>query len=125
MSLKIPDDGSVVKLPDGLIPSRGVKAPDIFLSRTEKAINIFVGNDKPALNAHSNETPVISFSSMDLGGYMKTITGIIDALPAGAKDAAQMPDLEMLKKIGEVGGKIYSTTSADKRGLAINYHIQY
>ena len=125
MSLKIPADGSVVKLPDGLIPARGVKAPDIFLSRTEKAINIFVGNDKPALKAHSNETPEISFSSMDLGGYMKTITSIMDALPAGAKDSAQMPDLEMLKKIGEAGGKMYSTTSADKRGLAINYHIQY
>ena len=49
----------------------------------------------------------------------------MDALPAGAKNSAQMPEMEMLKKIGEAGGKMYSTTSADKRGLAINYHIQY
>lgn len=126
MSLKIPDDGSVIKLPDGLIPKRGsAPQPDIFLSRNEKAINIFVGNDKPELKAHSNETPEISFSSMDIEGYLKTLSGIMEALPEGAKNSADMPDLEMLKKIGEAGGKLYSTTSADKRGLAINYHIEY
>ena len=32
---------------------------------------------------------------------------------------------EMLKKIGAAGGKMSSVTSADKRGLAINYHIEY
>jgi len=126
MSLNIPEDGSVVKLPEGFIPKRGsAPQPEIFLSRTEKAINIFVGNDKPALKAHSNETPEISFSSMDIQGYLKTIAGIIDSLPAAAKNQADMPDMEMLKKIGEAGGKMYSTTSADKRGLAINYHIEY
>ena len=125
MALKIPEDGSVVKLPEGLIPSRGVKAPDIYLSRTEKAVNIFVGNDKPALKAHSNKTSEISFSSMDIGGYMNTLTSIMDALPAAAKQQADMPDLEMLKKIGSAGGKMYSTTSADKRGLVINYHLKY
>ena len=124
-ALKIPEDGSVVKLPEGLIPSKGMKTPDIFLSRTEKAINIFVGNDKPALKAHDNKTPEISFSSMDLASYMKTLTDIMGALPASAKQSAEMPDLEMLKKIGEAGGKMYSTTSADKRGLTINYHMQY
>lgn len=124
MSLKIPDDGSTVKLPPGLIPSKGGPTPDIFLSRSEKAINIFVGNDKPALKAHSNEAQEISFSSMDLKGYLNTLTGILDALPAAAK-SGDLPDLEMLKKIGEAGGKMNSTTSADKRGLAVNYHIQY
>ncbi|MEH6454924.1 MAG: hypothetical protein V7749_01250 [Cocleimonas sp.] len=126
MSLNIPADGSVVKLPDGLIPAKGgVKAPEIFLSRTEKAINIFIGNDKPALMENSSKTPEISFSSMDLGGYMKIITNIMDALPADAKNSAEMPDMEMLKKIGEAGGRMDSNTSADKRGLAIKYHIQY
>lgn len=125
LSLKIPDDGSVIKMPPGLIPSKGGPAPDLFLSRNEKAINIFVGNDKPTLKAHSNETSEISFSSMNLGGYMKVLTNIMDSMPAQAKKSAGMPDLEMLNKIGEAGGKMQSTTSADKRGLAINYHIQY
>lgn len=124
MSLKIPDDGSTIKLPDGLIPSRGAPAPDIFLSRNEKAINIFVGDEKPALKAHSNETKEISFSSMNIKGYLETLSGILDSLPEGAK-SGDLPDAEMLKKIGEAGGKMNSTTSADKRGLTVNYHIEY
>lgn len=125
LALKIPDDGSVIKMPPGLIPSKGGPAPDLFLSRNEKAINIFVGNDKPALTAHDNETPEISFSSMNLAGYMKALSNIMEAMPAEAKKSAGMPDLEMLNKIGAAGGKMQSTTSADKRGLAINYHIEY
>ncbi len=125
LSLKIPDDGSVTKLPDGLIPKRGGPQPDIFLSRTEKAINIFVGNDKPSLKAHDNKIPEISFSSMDLQGYLKTLAGIMEAMPDAVKNSGDMPDMAMLKKIGEAGGKMFSTTSADKRGLAINYHIEY
>ena len=124
MSLKIPDDGSTIKLPDGLIPSRGAPAPDIFLSRNEKAINIFVGDEKPALKAHSNETKEISFSSMNIKGYLETLSGILDSLPEGAK-SGDLPDTAMLKKIGEAGGKMNSTTSADKRGLTVNYHIEY
>lgn len=124
-SLKLPEDGTVVKLPEGIIPSRGMKAPDIFLSRTEKAINIFIGNDKPALKAHSNEMSEISFASMDIEGYMNIITNIMDAMPAAAKKSGDMPDLEMLKNIGKAGGKMYFTTSADKRGLVINYHLKY
>ena len=126
MSLEIPDDGTAIKLPEGFVPKRNSgPQPDLFLSRTEKAINIFVGNDKPELKDHSNEVAEISFSSMDIQGYLKTLSGIIESLPAAAKNQAQMPDLEMLKKISEVGGKMYSTTSADKRGLVINYHIEY
>jgi len=125
MALKIPDDGTVIKLPDGLIPQRGGPQPDIFLSKTEKAINIFIGNDKPALKTHSNETPEISFSSMDIQGYLKTLGGIMESMPDAMKKSGDMPDMAMLQKIGEAGGKMFSTTSADKRGLAVNYHIEY
>ena len=124
-ALEIPADGSVTKLPEDLLPSRGAKAPDIFLSRTAKAINIFVGTDKPSLKSHSNEISEIGFSSMDAGGYIKLISNVIDAMPKGAPQSEAMPDIEMLKKIGEIGGKMRSTTSADKRGLAINYNIKY
>ncbi len=124
-SLKLPEDGSVVKLPEGIIPSRGMKTPDIFLSRTEKAINIFVGNDKPALKVHSNDTAEISFTSMDIKSYMDTFAGIMDSFPDEIKNSGDMAEMDMLKKIGSMGGKFYSTTSADKRGLVINYHLKY
>lgn len=125
LSLKIPDDGSVVKLPEGLIPSKGGVMPDVFLSQSEKALNIFVGNDKPMLKAQSNEVSEISFSSMDLKGYITTLSSILDALPESEKESDKMPDLEMLKKVGDIGGKMYSTTSADKRGLAVNYRLKF
>lgn len=120
-SLNIPIDGSTIKIPDDLVPVTGAKVPDFFLSRTENAINIFIGNDKPALIAHNNQTPEISFASMDIGAYIKTLTNIMDVLPA----TAEVPDMKVLTQIGEAGGKIHSTISADKRGLAITYRFQY
>lgn len=119
MSLEIPRDGSVMKLPEGIVPP---SIPlDIFLSQTDSAINVFVGDDKPALKAHKNSVSEISFSSMNFKSYMKTLAGLIEAFP---KDE-NTPDLEMLKKVGETGGLLKSTSSADERGLVINYHIDY
>jgi len=119
--LKIPTDGSSVKLPDGILPSGGVKTPDVFLSQSEKAINILIGNDKPTLSAHKNDTLEISFSSLDYKGYMKILTGIFDTLPSDGDSL----DFDIFKKLSENVGTINSTTSADKRGLVVNYNIKY
>jgi len=122
-ALKIPEDGSVVKLPDGLLPTGGVKSPEVFIGKNEKAINIFIGNDKPALTEHKNDIMEVSFSSMDFKGYLDILTEVLSKLPEPQTE--EMPDIEMLKKIGEGSGKMTTTTSADKRGLVINHQIEY
>lgn len=119
-SIKVPSDGSVVKLPDGLIPSRGGSAPEIFLSQSKDALNIMVGSDKPAMQAHKASGPEISFTGVDYPRYMKIMSKVMEMAPS--KGA---PDLELMNKIGAASGKVFSTTSADDRGLAINYQLRY
>ncbi|GAA0419777.1 hypothetical protein GCM10009133_30240 [Cocleimonas flava] len=119
MSLKIPEDGSAVKLPDGLIPSRGQPVPDIYLSKSDKSLNIMVGNDKPSLVEYKNDKPQISFSGIDGKRYMEKIASIMK------KAMPDNKDVEMMESVGGMSGKFLSETSADKRGLVINYHLMY
>ncbi len=119
MSLKIPDDGSAVKLPEGIIPSRGAPVPDIYLSKSEASLNIMVGNDKPSLVEYKNDKPQMSFSGIDGKRYMETIANVMkNAMPDNK-------DLKMLESAGSMSGKFLSETSADKRGLVINYNLIY
>jgi hypothetical protein len=37
----------------------------------------------------------------------------------------EQDQLKILETIGGMSGKVLSETSADKRGLVINYHLQY
>ena len=119
MSLKIPDDGSAVKLPEGVIPSRGAPVPDIYLSKSEKSLNIMVGNDKPSLIEYKNDKPQMSFSGIDGKRYMEKLSSIMK------KAMPDNKDMEMLESAGTMSGKFLTETSADKRGLVINYNLMY
>ncbi len=122
MGFKVPDDGSTVQLPAGAIPSNGKAVPPIYLSRSENLLNIMVGDDKPAMAEYKTDTPQISFSGMDGKRYFKKFASIMKSMPNLSKEQDQ---LKILETIGGMSGKVLSETSADKRGLVINYHLQY
>jgi len=119
MALKIPDDGSAVKLPEGIIPSRGAPVPDIYLSKGEKSLNIMVGNNKPSLKDYKNDKPQISFTGVDGKRYMEKLSSIMK------KAMPDNKDMKMLESAGTMSGKFLSETSADKRGLVVNYNLMY
>ncbi len=119
MALKIPDDGSAVKLPEGVIPSRGVPVPDIYLSKSEKSLNIMVGNDKPSLMEYKNDKPQMSFTGIDGKRYMEKVASMMKKVMPDNKD------MEMLESATGMSGKFLSETSADRRGLVINYNLMY
>jgi len=122
MGFKVPDDGSTVQLPAGAIPSKGKPVPPIFLSRTENSLNIMVGDDKPAMTDYKADVAQISFSGMDGERYLEKFASIMKSLPNMSKD---QDELKMLEAAGGMSGKVLSETSADKRGLVVNYHLQY
>ena len=122
MGFKVPDDGSTVQLPAGAIPSKGKPVPPIFLSRTENSLNIMVGDDKPAMTDYKADVAQMSFSGMDGKRYLEKFASIMKSLPNMSKD---QDELKMLEAAGGMSGKVLSETSADKRGLVINYHLQY
>jgi hypothetical protein len=122
--LKVPKDGSPVKLPAGAIPSKGLPVPPLSISRSDTAINIMMGNDKPSLKDYKNETPEIMSIAMDGKRYYEIITKVMKTMQKtkGANDEAVV---DMMESMGGMMGKIQEEIHADKRGLVIDYHIQY
>lgn len=124
MGFKVPKDGSVVKLPEGAIPSRGLPVPDVFLSRTSDTLNILIGNDKPKLKAYKSDKAELFTSSMNGKRYYEKFSQIMKAIPQGKADDQEQAS-KMMEAMGEMSGNIQQEVTADKRGLVINYHVQY
>ncbi len=122
--LKIPKDGSPVQLPAGAIPSKGMPLPPLSVSRSDTAINIMMGNDKPLLKDYKSDTPEIMSSAMDGKRYYEILAKVIKTMPKpkGSKDDAVT---EMMESMGGMMGKVQQEIHADKRGLVIDYHLQY
>jgi len=123
-NLKIPKDGTPVKLPAGAIPSKGMPLPPLSISRSDTAINIMIGNDKPALKDYKSDKAEIMSFAMDGKRYYKILTNVMKTLPK-AKDAQDEGVIDMMESMGSLMGKIQEEIHADKRGLVIDYHLQY
>jgi len=124
MGFQVPADGSTVKLPKGAIPSRGMPLPEISLNRTKDTLNIMIGNDKPKLKDYKSDKPEILSFGMDGKRYYEKFTQLMKAIPQ-AKGADQDQATKMMEAMGKMSGKIQQEVTADKRGLVINYHMQY
>ncbi len=145
-SLKIPKDGSPVKLPENLIPGRGAPLPPIFLSQKDKTLNIMIGNDKPTLTDYKPGKPEMMILGMDGKRYYSKMASIMKALPPvmpgksasltnkadkSAKQqineikAQQVQAYQMMKTMAELSGKLQEEIYADERGLVVDYHIKY
>ena len=122
MNFKVPADGSVVKLPEGAIPARGMPVPPILVSRTENTLNLMVGNDKPTLVDYSSKIPEILISGMNSKRYYEKLTQL---MPKGAMKPSDESVLKIFDSMGDMAGNINTAVSADGRGLAINYNIEY
>jgi len=126
MGFQVPADGTAVKLPEGAIPSKGVPMPPVFISRSDKSLNIMVGNDKPALKDYSSKTPEIMILAMDGKRYYEKVSSIIKTLPKSSmKSSADDEALKMIDSMGGLMGSITEEVSADERGLVIDYHFTY
>jgi len=123
-NLKVPADGSVVKLPAGAIPSKGLPVPPISINRSDKAINLMIGNDKPKLKDYKGEKPEMMSFAVDGKRYYEILGNVLKVAPQGrgtdTKDLA-----EMMSSMGGMMGKVQQNITADKRGLVIESHVKY
>lgn len=125
-NLKVPADGTAVKLPAGAIPSKGMPIPPISISRSDKAINFMIGNDKPELKDYKGTKPEIMSFALDGKRYYEIIGNVLKVVPQSNATGADTKELaEMMTSMGGMMGKVQQEISADKRGLVIDYHIQY
>jgi len=128
MGFQVPTDGSVVKLPDGAIPSKGQPVPDIYLSRSAKSLNIMVGNKKPALKEYKGENPEILSIHLDGKRYYEKLSSVMKMVPkpASSKNQPDEKDVaKMMEQMGSMMGNVDEIIYADKRGLVVRYNIAY
>jgi hypothetical protein len=127
-TLQVPNDGSVVKLPEGLVPpnpATGV-TPSISLSRKDKVLNVMVGNDKPALEDFKTDKPTLLWSFVDTKRYYELLGTIMKTMPQQQQDEqAQKQAIEMMNAMAEYAGKVDTRIGADERGVTIDYSIRY
>ncbi len=125
-TLKVPDDGSVVKIPKELIPSKGRPVPPLSLSRGKDTLNLMIGNDKPDLLDNKTDKPEIMSFSMDGKRYYEKLGAIMQALPVATDEQAEQKEtLDLITSMGKVSGQFKEEVYADERGLIIDYHVQY
>jgi len=120
--LKVPEDGTPVKLPAGVIPSKGLPVPPLSISRSDKSLNIMVGNDKPELVDYKGEKKEMMTFAVDGKRYNEILGNIMKNIP----QSKSTPDIsKMMTAMGKLMANIKEEITADKRGLVIDYHIKY
>lgn len=126
MGFQVPEDGSSVELPKGVIPSKGVPLPPVYLSRSAKSLNIMVGNDKPEMKDYSSKTPEIMVFAMDGKRYYEKLSGILKTLPKAKVQTRKDEDaMKLIESMGGMAGNMTQEIFADDRGLVMNYHVKY
>lgn len=121
MGFQVPADGSVVKLPEGAIPSKGQPIPQIYLNRSDKSLNIMIGNDKPALKDYSSDVSQMQIFSINGNRYLEIVGDVLKKIPSMQKDEG----LKMLGGMKGLSGTVLQEMSADKRGLVLSYRVLY
>ena len=125
-TLKVPADGSPVTIPKELIPSKGQPVPPLSLSRGKNSLNIMVGNDKPSLVDYKSDQSNMMTFAMDGKRYYEKLGKIMQAMPTPKKEKQEQEDaLKLITSMGKISGKLKEEIYADKRGLVVDYHIQY
>lgn len=122
-TLELPNDGSVVPLPAGMLPPNPV-VPTLSLSRKDQSLNILVGNDKPVLQDIELAKSTFLWGKTDNQRYYELLGGVMGNIPQG-NDAEAQEALKLMQSMGNVTGKVSYQVGADDRGLLINYQINY
>ncbi len=130
-SIKLPEDGSPVKLPEGLVPPNptGVN-PEIYLSKKDNLLNVMVGDTKPELKPFKTDNPAFLWNTVDSKRYYQMLGGVMEGASGangagGANDEEAKKAMELMTKMGDFTGKIHSEMGADSRGITINYSVEY
>jgi len=125
MGFQVPTDGSTVKLPDGVIPAKGMPLPPVYLSRTAKSLNVMVGNEKPNLTDYKRTTPEIMSLTMDGKRYYQQMANVMKMIPTKSSETDKENFSKIMETTGDMMGIYDQQISADKRGMVFSYQIHY
>lgn len=122
-TFQLPDDGKPVKLPAGVIPP-GPISPVVSLSRKDKSLNVFVGNDQMTLEPISVKENTVFWNVTDSKRYYGMMNKMMEKSP-NANDEDTKNIIDMMNALGEFSGVVSHQIGFDERGVVIDYSMKY
>jgi hypothetical protein len=122
-SIQVPDDGTPVPLPDGLLPA-GI--PPVMLSLKEKNLNIIMG-EKAASRPMDLSKPAFFWFTSDGPRYYSVFAQLMESAPPSEEmtPAEQKQAVEMMRLMGQYQPWMSQMMYPDERGIVMDITVRY
>ena len=122
-TIQVPDDGTSVPLPDGLLPA-GI--PPVNISLKDKNLNIVMG-DKAASTTMDASKPAFFWFTSDGPRYYSVFAQLMESAPSSEEmtPAEQKQAVEMMRLMGQYQPWMSLMTYPDERGVVVDITVRY
>ncbi|MEN8213830.1 MAG: hypothetical protein ABFR19_05640 [Pseudomonadota bacterium] len=123
-SIQVPDDGTPVPLPEGLLPAG---SPGVNLSLKGQHLDIVMGDGKAATAAMDTSKPVFFWFTTDGPRYHSILANLIQSTPPSEEMSAeqQQAALEMMEMMGKYQPWMSQVVYPDERGVVVDITARY
>jgi len=123
-SIQVPDDGTVVPLPNGLLPPG---SPAVNLSLKDQHLNAVIGDGKAATRAMDASKPVFFWFTTDGPRYYSIFAQLMESAPPSEEMSAeeQKQAVEMMSLMGRYQPWMSQMTYPDERGIVVDITARY
>lgn len=123
-TLQVPDDGTSVPLPDGLLPPG---MPPVSLTLKEKNLNIIMGDGKAAVRAMDTSNPALFWLTTDGPRYYSVFAQLMESAPPAEEMSPeeQQQAIEMMRLMGRYQPWMSLMAYPDERGIVVNISARY
>ena len=123
-SIQVPNDGSAVPLPDGLLPPG---SPAVNLSLKDKNLNAVIGDGKAATRTMDASKPVFFWFTTDGPRYYSIFAQLMASAPPSGEMSAeeQKQAVEMMNLMGRYQPWMSQMTYPDERGIVVDITARY
>ena len=123
-TIQVPDDGTSVPLPDGLLPT-GI--PPVNISLKDKELNILMG-DKAATTTMDTSKPALFWFTSDGPRHYSTFAQIMENSPPPNKEMTpedQKQAADMMRLMGQYQPWMSQMMYPDERGMVMDITVRY
>jgi hypothetical protein len=122
-TIQVPDDGTPVPLPDGLLPA-GI--PPVNLSLKGKDLDIVMG-DKAATKTMDAGKPALFWFTSDGPRYYSIFAQLMESAPPSEEmtPEEQKQAIEMMRLMGQYQPWMSLMTYPDERGIVVDITVRY
>ncbi len=122
-TVQVPDDGTLVPLPDGLLPA-GI--PPVNISLKDKNLNIVMG-DKAASTTMDASKPALFWFTSDGPRYYSIFAQLMESAPPSEEitPEEQKQAAEMMRLMGQYQPWMSQMMYPDERGIVMDITVRY